>query len=60
MNSEARERAVAPPNSRYDIVDLFAGSGAFTLGLRQAGLTGKALLVDKAKDCSLDMPFSEP
>ena len=44
-------RAVEGPSGHYALIDLFAGSGAFTLGLRQAGLTGRALLVDRAKDC---------
>jgi DNA (cytosine-5)-methyltransferase 1 len=35
----------------FAIIDLFAGSGAFTLGLRQAGISGPALLVDRAPDC---------
>jgi DNA (cytosine-5)-methyltransferase 1 len=43
--------AVGPPAGEYELIDLFAGSGAFTLGLRQAGITGRALLVDRARDC---------
>jgi DNA (cytosine-5)-methyltransferase 1 len=47
----SRGHGVVPPAGEYALIDLFAGSGAFTLGLRQAGITGRALLVDRAKDC---------
>lgn len=36
----------------YQLIDLFAGSGAFSLGLRLAGLAGRALMVDSARDCT--------
>jgi DNA (cytosine-5)-methyltransferase 1 len=37
--------------SQFAVIDLFAGSGAFTFGLRQAGISGPALLIDRAADC---------
>lgn len=49
--SGGRERAVRAAGPHYSVIDLFAGSGAFTFGLRQAGFAGEALLVDHAKDC---------
>jgi DNA (cytosine-5)-methyltransferase 1 len=58
--SRARSSAAIRRPSEYSIVDLFAGSGAFTYGLRRAGLSGKALLVDQAKDCAATCQLNHP
>ena len=48
------------PKGHYALIDLFAGSGAFTLGLRQAGVSGRALLVDHASDCVATCEINHP
>ncbi len=47
----------------YRVVDLFAGSGAFTFGVLQAGIEGPVLLLDADADCletcSTNLPLAQ-
>src|SRR4051794_21732158 len=50
----------AVPPGHYATIDLFAGTGAFSAGLRAAGHAGSAILVDNASDCARTLHANNP